>query len=224
MSSPLVIAIDGFSSCGKSTLAKDIAEQLNILYIDSGAMYRAVTLYLIENTIDYENEELLIGSLPDIKIHFRKFGKKYHTFLNDKDVESRIRHQDISDHVSEVAALSPDRRKLVELQRKMAAGTSLVMDGRDIGTVVFPKATVKLFLTADVNVRALRRLQELRDRGLKISKQEVLDNLKKRDTIDSTRKDSPLKKADDAILIDNSNMNRKEQLNLALDLIRKARS
>lgn len=220
MSSPLVIAIDGFSSCGKSTLAKDIAEELDILYIDSGAMYRAVALYFLDKDIDYQNEEQVKVHLPRIKIHFRKLNGNYHTFLNDKDVESKIRTSRVSDHVSEVAALSPVRRKLVELQRKMAAGTSLVMDGRDIGTVVFPKATVKLFLTADLHVRAYRRLQELRQRGLKVKKKEVLENLKKRDMIDSTRSDSPLRKADDAVLIDNSHLNRKEQLQLALDIIR----
>lgn len=220
MSSPLVIAIDGFSSCGKSTLAKDIAEELDILYIDSGAMYRAVALYFLDKDIDYQNEDQVKAHLPRIKIHFRKLNGNYHTFLNDKDVESKIRTSRVSDHVSEVAALSPVRRKLVELQRKMAAGTSLVMDGRDIGTVVFPKATVKLFLTADLHVRAYRRLQELRQRGLKVKKKEVLENLKKRDMIDSTRSDSPLRKADDAVLIDNSHLNRKEQLQLALDIIR----
>lgn len=220
MSSPLVIAIDGFSSCGKSTLAKDIAEELDILYIDSGAMYRAVTLYFLDKDIDYQEEEQVKTHLPRIKIHFRKLNGNYHTFLNDKDVELKIRTSQVSDHVSEVAALSPVRRKLVELQRKMAAGTSLVMDGRDIGTVVFPKATVKLFLTADLHVRSYRRLQELRQRGLKVKKKEVLENLKKRDKIDSTRSDSPLRKADDAVLIDNSHLNRKEQLQLALDIIR----
>lgn len=223
MPSPLVIAIDGFSSCGKSTLARDIAGKLDILYVDSGAMYRAVTLYFLDHNIHYNDPPQLLKCLPKIDIQFKMDNSQYHTYLNGKRVDERIRSQEVSDIVSDVAALSPVRRKLVQLQREMSTGNSLVMDGRDIGTVVFPRATVKLFLTADINVRTLRRLNELRKKGVKTNKKEVFQNIQKRDNIDSTREDSPLRKADDAILIDNSNMSRKEQLQIALEIINKKR-
>ncbi len=220
MKHPIIIAIDGFSSCGKSTLARDISKELGYIYIDSGAMYRAVTYYFLKNNIQLADSAEVQSAVEKIHLHFEHNNGNSEIYLSGGNIESKIRTAEISERVSDIAALSPVRRKLVSLQREFAAGQSVVMDGRDIGTVVFPNATVKLFITADLNVRTHRRFKELRDRGINIKKSEVEENLQHRDHIDSTRDDSPLRKADDAILIDNSKMNQNEQLQLALRLIR----
>lgn len=214
----ITIAIDGHSSCGKSTLAKAMAKELNYIYVDSGAMYRAVTLYFLENEVDIKDEEAIRLALMDIEISFRNIASKNTTFLNGKNVESEIRSMEVSNFVSPVSAISIVRRKVVAQQRDMGQNKSIVMDGRDIGTVVFKDAELKIFLTATVDIRAQRRFDELRAKGQNISMTEVRANLLERDHIDSTREDSPLKKAEDAILIDNSDLSEKEQLQIALDL------
>jgi len=211
----MVIAIDGHSSCGKSTLAKALAEHLGITYIDSGAMYRAVALYLIRNGTDIANGDDIHNALDAITIHFTD-GK---TFLNNENVSQAIRKPEVSDIVSEVSTISAIRRKLVELQRLLSDSTSVVMDGRDIGTVVFPDAELKLFVTASEEVRTERRYQELIAGGDHITRDDVRENLRKRDRIDSSRADSPLKQAEDAVLLDNSHMNRDEQLDFVINLM-----
>ena len=214
--SKIIIAIDGFSSTGKSTIAKELANTLGYLYVDSGAMYRAVTLYAMQHgyvDIDYLNKKELIENLKNIDLKFKyntelKFSEMY---LNDKNVEKEIRTIAVSKLVSLVSEISEVRKKLVEQQQKMGMERGLVMDGRDIGTVVFPDAELKLFMTASPEKRATRRYKELLDRGHEITYQEILQNVQQRDFIDSTRKDSPLIKAEDAIEFDNSDMGLKEQ-------------
>lgn len=212
----IVIAIDGFSSTGKSTIAKHLAKELNYLYVDTGAMYRAVTLYAMQRGFireDFFDKELLIQNLKNISLEFRynddlKFSEMY---LNGENVEREIRTMEVSGYVSLVSEISEVRKKLVEQQQLMGKNKGLVMDGRDIGTVVFPDAELKLFMTASPEKRATRRYKELLDRGHKVSYEEVLENVQKRDFIDSTREDSPLTKADDAVEFDNSDMGLKEQ-------------
>ena len=212
----IIIAIDGFSSTGKSTIAKELANTLGYLYVDSGAMYRAVTLFAMQNgqvDIDFLNEKILIENLENIDLKFKyneklKFSEMY---LNDINVEKEIRSIAVSKLVSKVSEISAVRKKLVEQQQKMGIHRGLVMDGRDIGTVVFPDAELKLFMTASPGKRATRRYKELLDRGHKVTYEEILQNVQQRDLIDSTREDSPLKKADDAIEFDNSDMGLKEQ-------------
>lgn len=217
----IVIAVDGYSSCGKSTLAKDLASVLSYIYIDSGAMYRAVTLYFINNKVKFNDKDELQNALNNISIEFKNsIDGKCSTYLNGKDVEAEIRQMEVSSKVSEVAAISEVRRKLVQEQRKMGAEKGIVMDGRDIGTVVFPNAEIKLFLTADEDIRVDRRFNELKSKGVEITRDEVRENLKHRDYIDSTREDSPLMKAKDAITLNNSKLDRKEQLNEALKIIK----
>lgn len=206
------IAIDGHSSCGKSTLAKDLAAALGYVYIDSGAMYRAIALYLINNnyqvTSDIVNSELL----DKIDIKITTVDRRFRVLLNNKDVTDRIISIDVSNIVSEVAAMSQVRRKLVEIQQQLGHNKGVVMDGRDIGTVVFPTAELKLFITADIDVRTQRRFLELQEKQMTTPYDEVRQNLIHRDHIDSTRADSPLTQAPDAILIDNSFMDQSEQL------------
>jgi len=212
----IIIAIDGFSSTGKSTIAKELANTLGYLYVDSGAMYRAVTLFAMQNgqvDIDFLNEKILIENLENIDLKFKyneklKFSEMY---LNDINVEKEIRSIAVSKLVSKVSEISAVRKKLVEQQQKMGIHRGLVMDGRDIGTVVFPDAELKLFMTASPGKRATRRYKELLDRGHKVTYEEILQNVQQRDLIDSTREDSPLMKADDAIEFDNSDMGLKEQ-------------
>lgn len=215
----MIIAVDGFSACGKSTLAKDLARELNIVYIDSGAMYRAITLYYLELRKTFTN--LTIEDLPidRIQIDFIP-GIKPQILLNQKDVSEEIRQPIVSDLVSEVSAVSKIRKALVELQRKIATGKSIIMDGRDIGSVVFPNADIKLFITADLETRAQRRYSELKQCGIQQSLDQIKQNLIKRDQIDSSREDSPLIQTEDAILIDNSNLNREQQKQLVLNMIR----
>ncbi|GAA4882077.1 (d)CMP kinase [Flaviramulus aquimarinus] len=219
----ITIAIDGFSSTGKSTVAKQLAKHLGYVYVDTGAMYRAVTYYAMQNglisDLDF-NKEALIYQLPNIKISF-KFNKTLgfaEVYLNAVNIEKEIRTLEVSSYVSKVAAISEIRQKLVEQQQQMGQDKGVVMDGRDIGTVVFPDAELKLFMTASAETRAERRYQELIERGDDVEYKDVLDNVKERDYIDSNRKDSPLKKAEDAIEIDNSNMSLDEQFNTILQL------
>lgn len=219
----ITIAIDGFSSTGKSTVAKQLANRLGYVYVDSGAMYRAVTLYALQNGFiskEKFDKEKLIDKLPKINIGFL-FNPELgfaEVLLNGKNVESKIRTLEVSSFVSQVAALSPVREKLVEQQQKLGKDKGVVMDGRDIGTVVFPDAELKLFMTASAETRAKRRYEELLERGDKVTYEDVLKNVKERDYIDSTRKDSPLTKADDAIKIDNSSLSLKEQFELILEM------
>lgn len=213
----IIIAIDGFSSCGKSTMAKDLAKEIGYIYIDSGAMYRAVTLYCIENGIFDSNnniqEEKLKERIADINITFKlnKETQRPDTYLNGILVEDKIRTMEVSSRVSPVAALGFVREALVKLQQSMGKEKGIVMDGRDIGTAVFPDAELKIFVTASAEIRAQRRYDELKAKGMKASYEEILHNVEERDKIDQTRKVSPLRKADDAILLDNSNMTIAEQ-------------
>jgi CMP/dCMP kinase len=220
----LIIAIDGFSSCGKSTFARMIAGRLGYIYIDSGAMYRAVTLYSIENNIIQDGKIdnfMLIDSLNNISIEFRlnQTNGSSEIILNGRNVENRIRMQDVSDSVSQISRISEVREKMVNIQRKMGENRSIVMDGRDIGTVVFPRADLKIFMTADPHVRALRRYKEMMEKGLKANLEDIEKNINERDFLDSTRTDSPLKQADDSILLDNTNMTLDEQMKWFMRII-----
>lgn len=222
----ITIAIDGFSSCGKSTLAKALARALNYKYIDSGAMYRAVTLYALNKGIikdGHFDHDFLVNALPDIIIdfHFNPQNQKSETLLNGVNVEDKIRQGEISSLVSPISAVKEVRTKLVELQRSYDEHKGLVMDGRDIGTNVFPKAELKIFMTADPEIRAVRRYEELISKGYHTTMVDVRSNLAERDHIDSTRVDNPLTRAADAIILDNTDLSPEEQLNFALDLAKK---
>lgn len=222
----IVIAIDGFSSTGKSTIAKQLATKLGYIYVDTGAMYRAVTLFTMQNNFINEckfDKEQLLTSLDKIDISF-KFNAELgfsEVYLNGVNVETEVRTLEVSNFVSQVAEISEVRRKLVEQQQKMGEEKGIVMDGRDIGTVVFPNAELKLFMNASAETRALRRYDELIKRGDNVTYQSILENVKKRDYIDSTREDSPLVKADDAIAIDNSHLDLNEQFNLIYGIVQK---
>lgn len=221
MSRKINIAIDGYSSCGKGTLAKALAKSLHYTFIDTGAMYRAVTYSLLENFIDIDNTDAVIKHLPNLQITFNYQPDKnfYHTVLNNVDIESEIRGMEVSNLVSPVSKIDAVRSFLVDQQRKIGANKAVVMDGRDIGTVVFPDAELKIFMTAKPEIRAQRRLDELRSKGDSLTTfDEVLNNLNERDRIDSGRENSPLKPATDAIIIDNSFMTRDEQFHQALEL------
>ncbi len=219
----ITIAIDGYSSTGKSTLAKQLAKALNYVYVDTGAMYRAVTLYAVNNqliTADFFDENALINQLDNIVLSFRfnpqlGFAEMY---LNGVNVEKEIRTMQVSQFVSQVAAVSAVRKKLVQQQQQFGKDKGVVMDGRDIGTVVFPDAELKLFMTASAEIRAQRRYLELQEKGQEVAYEEVLKNVQQRDQIDSTRKDSPLTQADDAIVIDNSTLNTQQQFDKTLQL------
>lgn len=216
MEKPVIIAIDGFSSCGKSTLAKDLAKKLGYKYIDSGAMYRAVALYLSTNEIQIDDKEAILNSLPEIHIDFKNNNGKNSTFLNGQNIENEIRSMAISNMVSEVAIIPEVREKLVKIQHKLGKDKGIVMDGRDISTVVFPLAEIKVFVTADIETRTHRRFAELSSKGTNPNFQEVKKNLIHRDHIDSTRAHSPLRKAEDAFVLDNTYLNREEQLQVIL--------
>ncbi len=216
----ITIAIDGHSSCGKSTLAKALAKTLGYVYVDSGAMYRAVTLYFIQNEVDIKDAEAVKLALLDIDITFKNIAGKNTTFLNNTNVEDKIRSMEVSEFVSPVATISIVRTKVVKEQRDLGKEKGIVMDGRDIGTVVFKDAELKIFLTASPDIRTQRRYDELIAKGQKVTMKEVKDNLLRRDHIDSTRADSPLKKAADAIEIDNSNLTEANQLEKALALVK----
>jgi CMP/dCMP kinase len=222
MSKKIIIAIDGFSSCGKSTIAKDLARKIGYRYVDTGAMYRAVTLFFLNNQIEFHHLDLVNEALKNITINFRidEITQSQITMMNGEDVEDIIRvNPRIASAVSDVSAISEVRRFLVKQQQAMGSEKGVVMDGRDIGTVVFPKAELKLFITAEPNIRAQRRLDELKVKGQNTTFDEVLANLAKRDYIDSNREDSPLRKADDAIEIDNSFIDKEEQLDLIIKLV-----
>ena len=213
----ILIAIDGFSSCGKSTMAKDLAREVGYIYIDTGAMYRAVTLYCIEHNLFNADgtirEEELKTQMQDIHISFRLDAETQRpvTYLNGADVENRIRTMEVSSRVSPVATLGFVREALVRQQQEMGKDKGIVMDGRDIGTVVFPDAELKIFVTASAEIRARRRYDELKAKGEEASFEEILHNVEERDRIDQNREVSPLRKADDAVLLDNSNMTIAEQ-------------
>jgi len=220
----ITIAIDGYSSTGKSTLAKQLAKHLGYVYVDTGAMYRAVTYFAMQNgyiTTEFFDKETLINSLPSIRLHFEfnadlGFAEMY---LNDENVEAAIRTIAVSNFVSKVAEVSEVRAKLVEQQQAMGKEKGIVMDGRDIGTVVFPKAELKVFMTASAQTRAQRRFDELQAKGQEVSYEDVLKNVEERDYIDTHRDDSPLRKADDAVEIDNSHLTREEQFAAVLELV-----
>lgn len=220
----ITIAIDGFSSTGKSTLAKQLAKELSYVYVDTGAMYRAVSLFAMQKKYigtDFFDKNALINALPKIQLEFKfntdmGFAEMY---LNGENVEKQIRTIEVSNFVSKVAEVSEVRSKLVEQQQEMGTNKAIVMDGRDIGTVVFPAAELKIFMTASAETRAQRRFDELQQKGDNVSYEEVLKNVVERDYIDTHREDSPLIIADDAIEIDNSYLSREEQFAAVLELV-----
>lgn len=222
MQHKIIIAIDGYSSCGKSTLAKELAAKLGYNYIDSGAMYRAITLYFLRNRVDYANTDNVLKALADIHLSFvfNESTQRSDIHLNDEDVEGYIRDMLVSEKVSEVAAIREVRGFAVGQQKRMGKKKGLVMDGRDIGTVVFPDAELKIFMTADPEVRVLRRYDELFATNHNITMEEVRHNLELRDYIDSNREESPLRKADDAVMLNNSHITRHQQLELVLSWVR----
>jgi len=215
---PIIITIDGWSSCGKSTLAKQLAKTLNYVYIDSGAMYRAITLYFLRNHIDWTISTSVQDALLSINLEFR-FNEKRQVsemYLNDENVEYVIRDMVVAEKVSEIAAIKEVRSFVVVQQRKMDNHKGIVMDGRDIGTVVFPKAELKIFMTADSTVRVERRFRELYEKNPNVTIEEVKHNITMRDYIDSNREISPLRKADDAVVLDNTNLSMDQQYQTAL--------
>lgn len=224
MNRKLIIAVDGFSACGKSTLAKDLAKTLDYTFIDSGAMYRGVTLFALRNG-SIENDlvlkDKLISQLSKISLEFRynPMFDKNHLYLNDEDVENMIRNPEIAAYVSKVARIKEVREKLVQEQRLMGKNGGVVMDGRDIGSVVFPHADLKLFVTADIKTRANRRLKELEGRGINTTFESVLSNLLERDQIDVSREESPLIQTKEALLIDTTNYTRESQLEHVLKIV-----
>lgn len=215
----IIIAIDGYSACGKSTTAKEVARVLGYRYIDTGAMYRAVTLYFLDHHVSLTNPREIDKTLMDIKIGFRvnKEGRS-ETFLNGLNVEREIREMRISEHVSQVSAIPAVRHAMVDQQRRMGKERAVVMDGRDIGTVVFSDAELKMFMTADILIRAFRRQKELLARDEMVDIDSIVENLKKRDEIDSTRKESPLRKANDAIELDTTFITVDEQVDEVIRL------
>ena len=224
MTKKIIITIDGWSSCGKSTLAKQLAKSLGYVYIDSGAMYRAITLYFLRNHIDWTDNKEVLQALDNIHLHFEYNEKSAQSeiFLNDENVEYVIRDLVVAEKVSDVAAIGAVRSCAVAQQQKMGAKKGIVMDGRDIGTTVFPDAELKIFMTAAINVRVERRFKEMTEKNPNVTMEEVKANLEMRDHIDSHREVSPLRQAEDAILLDNTNIDMMEQLDIALKLVAKA--
>lgn len=219
MSNNIVVAIDGYSSCGKSTLAKALAKKLHFIYVDSGAMYRAVTLYFLRNKIDLHNHDQIVEALGNVHLNFHSRDYQTHITLNDEEVSEEIRLMPVSENVSTIAAIHEVRVEMVKQQQRMGKSKNIVMDGRDIGTVVFPHAQVKLFMTADPKIRAERRHKELAPKNPEITLEEVFENLAHRDYADTTRAESPLTRADDAVILDNTDLTPDEQLQFALDRI-----
>jgi len=222
MSRKIIITIDGWSSCGKSTLAKQLARELGYVYVDSGAMYRAITLYFLRNHIDWTEKEEVMQALKDINLEFVFNSSKNvsEIYLNDENVEYVIRDLVVAEKVSDIAAIKEVRDFAVAQQQKMGEKKGIVMDGRDIGTVVFPKAELKIFMTADNGIRVERRFRELYDKNPNVSIEEVKNNLEMRDYIDSHREVSPLRQADDALVLDNTHLNEKEQFEKALNWVK----
>lgn len=218
MTKKIIITVDGYSSCGKSTLARQLANKLNYIFIDSGAMYRAITLYCLRSHINYTNARTIEAALKNINLEFVYNPETGNTdiFLNNENVEAIIRDLLVSENVSEIAAIEQVRTFAVAQQRKIGIHKGIVMDGRDIGTTVFPDAELKIFMTADTLVRVERRFKEMYVTNKSITLEDVRNNLELRDYIDSNRKISPLRKAADAILLDNSNMSMEQQFKLAL--------
>ena len=220
MKKNLVIAIDGYSSCGKSTLAKALAKKLDFIYIDSGAMYRAVTLYFINNSVDTTDDRQVSEALNLIELNFHARDYQSHITLNGKEVSDEIRLMPVSENVSEVSALKLVRHEMVKQQQRMGKSKNIVMDGRDIGTAVFSDSPIKFFMTADPNVRAERRFKELESKeNNQVTLEEVFENIAHRDYADTTRKESPLVRASDAIILDNTDLTEEEQLAFALDKV-----
>ena len=218
MEKKIIIAIDGFSSCGKSTLAKAMAKALKYVFVDTGAMYRAIALYFLRNEVSFTDQNAIEKALNHIELRFKynSLSQKSDMYLNGENVEQEIREMRVSQKVSEVASISSVREFAVAQQQAMGVEKGVVMDGRDIGTVVFPNAELKLFVTADPAVRLERRYQELLQTNPSISKEEVSANLQQRDLMDSTREHSPLRQAEDAMVLDNTHLNRAEQFEQAM--------
>ncbi|WEA03377.1 (d)CMP kinase [Mucilaginibacter sp. SJ] len=219
MNNNIVVAIDGYSSCGKSTLAKALAKELHFIYVDSGAMYRAVTLYFLRHNIDLEDHAQIADALHNIHLNFHTQNHKTFITLNEEDVSEEIRQMHVADKVSSVAAIKEVRAAMVRQQQRLGRSKNIIMDGRDIGTVVFPDAQVKLFMTADPKIRAERRYKELSPTNPNITLEEVFDNLAHRDYQDTTREESPLTRAEDAIILDNTDLSQDEQLMFAISHI-----
>jgi cytidylate kinase len=215
----MIIAIDGFSSCGKSTVAKALAKRLSLPYIDTGAMYRAVTYYFLQNNVDIEDDIDVYNALNNIEIKFRREEDANTLYLNGEALKDELRSMEVSGMVSPVSAIPEVRVKMVTLQQQMGEHGA-VLDGRDIGTVVFPHADFKFFLTADSSVRAQRRYDELKAAGQSVELKDIIENLLYRDKIDSTREHSPLRRAEDAIEIDNTNMDKDEQIEVIMKYIK----
>jgi cytidylate kinase len=218
MDKKIIIAIDGFSSCGKSTLAKAMAKALEYVFVDTGAMYRAIALYFLRNNIAFNDNASIEAALHAIELRFKynSISQKSDMYLNGENVEQEIRQMQVSQKVSEVASIAAVRDFAVAQQQAMGVDKGIVMDGRDIGTVVFPNAALKIFVTADPAIRLERRYQELLQTNPTISKEEVAANLQQRDSMDSTREHSPLKQAEDALVLDNTNLDRAQQFELAM--------
>jgi cytidylate kinase len=218
MGKKIIIAIDGFSSCGKSTLAKAMAKALEYVFVDTGAMYRAIALYFLRNNIAFNDNKSIEAALHAIELRFKynSVSQKSDMYLNGENVEQEIREMQVSQKVSEVASIAAVRDFAVAQQQAMGVDKGIVMDGRDIGTVVFPNAALKIFVTADPAIRLERRYQELLQTNPTISKEEVAANLQQRDSMDSTREHSPLKQAEDALVLDNTNLDRAQQFELAM--------
>lgn len=219
----IIVAIDGYSSSGKSTMARELAKRIGYVYVDSGAMYRAVTLYAIEHGMTADGKvdrEALVAALPEIRISFTPAGSDgvQHTHLNGRDVETEIRDMQVSSLVSPVAEIPEVRERLVKMQQEFGESKGIVMDGRDIGTTVFPDAEMKVFVDASAEERARRRLKEMQEKGMDVTYAEVLDNIRQRDHIDTTRAVSPLRKAADAHVLDNDKMTHQQQMEWLLNL------
>lgn len=215
-----MVAIDGYSSCGKSTLAKALAKKLGFIYIDSGAMYRAITLYFLRNNVDLENHDAIAKALQNIELNFHSKDYESHITLNGEEVSDEIRLMPVSEAVSPVSAIKEVRKEMVKQQQRMGKSKNIVMDGRDIGTAVFPDAQVKFFMTADPKIRAERRFKEMVAKGDNtITLEEVFENLAHRDYADTTREESPLTRAEDAIILDNTDITEEEQLAFALEKV-----
>ncbi len=220
----IIVAIDGYSSCGKSTLAKQIAREKGYIYVDTGAMYRSIALYALRNRLVSDvhfDKQQLVKSLPNVKVSFSYNSEvnASETYLDGENIEKEIRGLEVSNHVSKVAQIKEVRSKLVEIQRELGKAKGLVMDGRDIGSVVFPHAELKIFMTASPEVRAQRRFDELKSKGDVVPFEAVLENITKRDNDDTSRSENPLIQAEDAVVIDNSEITRDEQLKIALDYV-----